>query len=100
MGDMSTKKSFHTLCLITIMLIAIYSLYFIPEEYYIGYYPIGVVQFILVIGSVVTLIRHVRHCMITKIISIKDSLIMTSYIILILFMGFSLLVWTAFFPFS
>jgi len=80
------------------MLIAIYSLYFIPVEYFIGYYPIGVVQFILVIGSVVTLIRHVRHCISTKNVGIKDSLIMTSYIILILFMGFSLLVWTAFFP--
>lgn len=96
---MTTKRSFYVLCIIYALLTGIYSLYFIPEKYYIGYYPIGIVQIFLVGGSLVTLILHVRYCiLISKKVGIRDVLIFVLYIISILFMMYSLLVWIAFFP--
>jgi len=96
---MSTKKSFRVLCIIDLLLIGIYALYIsLPEDHYLGYYPIGIVQIILLTGALISLFLYLRTRIIKKEISLASILLFAGYILSILFMVFGVFVWAAFLP--
>lgn len=96
---MATKKSFYVLCIIDILLIGIYALYIVlPEQVYLGYYPIGIVQIILLTGALISLILYIRNRITLKKIGIVDGLLLAGYIFSIMFMAFGVFVWYAFLP--
>ena len=96
---MSTKKSFRALCIIDLLLIGIYALYIsLPEEFYLGYYPIGIVQIILLTGALISLFLYLKTRIIKKEISLVSIILFAGYILSILFMAYGVFVWAAFLP--
>lgn len=95
---MSTKKSFYVLVFIDVMLIGVYALYIIiPKEYYLGYYPIGIIQVVLMIVSLMSLVFFIKNWNINKGKHLKFFLLI-GYVVSIVWMAYSLFIWYAFLP--
>ncbi|WP_368645725.1 hypothetical protein AB4027_01790 [Alkalibacterium putridalgicola] len=96
---MSTKKSFQILCVLDLLLIGVYVLYVVlPENYYPGYYPIGIVQITLLTGAVISLSLYLRNRIMLKEIGIMDGLLLAGYIFSIMFMAYGVFIWYAAMP--
>lgn len=97
---MSTKKSLYVLCFIDLILIGVYTLYIvIPEELYLGYYPIGIIQIVLMIGTLISLVIYIKNWEIkSKKEKLKKFLLIIGYVISIIWMVYSLFIWYAFLP--
>lgn len=97
---MTAKKSFYILCLINSLLIIVYALYLLlPEQYYLGHYPIGIIQIFLLILAILSVCLHIRYSiLVIKKLELKSVLLILAYAFPILLMSFSLLVWGATLP--
>lgn len=98
--NMSTKKSFFVLFFIDLILIGVYTLYIvIPEELYLGYYPIGIIQIILMVGTIISLVIYIKNWKIkSNKGKLKKILLIIGYVISIIWMVYSLFIWYAFLP--
>ncbi len=96
---MTTRKSFQVLCIIDILLIGIYAVYIVlPEDSYLGYYPIGIVQIVLLMGALLSLVLYLRNRITLKKIGILDGVLLAGYTVSILFMSYGIFIWYAFMP--
>lgn len=97
---MSTKKSFYILCLIDFLFLGVYGLYIIlPEKYYLGYYPIGIAQIILLIIGLVSLFFYIKtNILVSKEVTLTEIFLIIFYVISIVVIAISIFVWFAFSP--
>ena len=97
---MLLKRSGYGLCMITGFLLGVYGLYILfPGNPYFGYNLIGIVQLVLVAGTLASFVFSLKNI---KVLSqnkvIVYSLLLIWHVLLLLFMAFSLFVWFAFRP--
>ena len=94
---MNTRKGFITLGIIDLLYLGIFALY-IGSPVDLGYYPIGIVQLILLIGCLITLWLFARNFIFTKNIKLVTILLFIGFILTIMTMLSSLFIWFAFLP--
>ncbi len=92
---MNFKKSVLTLTIIDILFIGIFALY-IGSPKYFGYYPIGIVEIVLLIATVISLFFFLKSSI--RYIRTKGALLLIAYIISLLAQTYSVFIWIAFMP--
>lgn len=97
---MSLKRTSYGLFGITGLLLVVYGWYILlPESIPLGYNPIGIVQIVLMIGTLVSLVLTLKKIRtLSRKTILPYSILVAWHVALILFMAFSLFVWFAFRP--
>lgn len=98
-ANLSIKKSFFILGILDFLFIGTYFVY-LASPIYLGYYPIGIAQLILLAFCFLYLVFYTKKYIFISIKKWKPLaiFIFAGYIVSILFMLYSLFVWYAFMP--
>ncbi|AZP04137.1 hypothetical protein [Jeotgalibaca ciconiae] len=94
------RKSFFTLSMLVFLFLGTFAVYILlPYEWYLGYYPIGFIQIILLLISLLVFglfVKNAQHSSIKQ--RVANILLMVGYTSFILGMLFSIFIWYAFMP--